>query len=275
MIYSHDFKNNYIVLDIETTGLHPEKDSITEIGAIKVIERNIVDEFNMLVNPQCHISSFITNLTGISNNLVKNSPVIKDVLPLFFDFIEDLPIIAHNANFDIGFIKSKSYKFLNKQFTNKYVDTLFISRKIFPHFSTHKLGYLVKALNLKGHAIHRALDDCYCTHYLYEHMHELSEIKLPKNINKTHILNEKICVFTGTFKTFNHNDAPDIINRCGGVYANNVTKKTHYLIVGDKDIRTNEKSTKQKKAEEYIKDGQNIIMISEVEFVNIIKNLSL
>ena len=96
--------NDYIVLDIETTGLDPEFDEIIEIGAIKVINGKIVDEFSELVKPSNAITPFISSLTGITNDMLKTAKNINQVLPKFLDFVKDMTIVGHNVNFDINFI---------------------------------------------------------------------------------------------------------------------------------------------------------------------------
>jgi DNA polymerase III subunit alpha, Gram-positive type len=119
----------YVILDIETTGLCKHYDKITEIAAIKISNGKIIDEFQTLINPKCTIPNFITKLTGINNDMVKNSPTIEQVLPNLFKFIEDEIIIAHNATFDYGFIehnaKKYGYKFCNdKLCTRKLANRL-------------------------------------------------------------------------------------------------------------------------------------------------------
>ena len=94
-----------VALDIETTGLDPKTDAIIEIGAIRFNNRRIEDEFSTLINPMRNIPEFITRLTGISNGMVQNSPVIEDILPELDDFVADLPILGHNVKFDVGFLR--------------------------------------------------------------------------------------------------------------------------------------------------------------------------
>ena len=98
-----DIPNNYVVFDIETTGLDPEFDEIIEIGAVKIKDGIKIDTFNSLIKPEYEIDEFITELTGITNEMVENAPSIDEVLPKFMDFIKDYIIIGHNVNFDINF----------------------------------------------------------------------------------------------------------------------------------------------------------------------------
>lgn len=113
-------RDEYIVLDIETTGLSKYMHNITEIAAVKIKDDKIVDEFHTLINPKEPIPRFITRLTGITNEMVKNSPTIKEALPDFLEFLGSTTIIAHNATFDYGFIEYNAKKHLGKKISNKY-----------------------------------------------------------------------------------------------------------------------------------------------------------
>ena len=98
------FVKDYVVFDIETTGLDSVHNEIIEIGAIKVVENEIVDTFQSFIKPKYRISSFITNLTGISNDMVKDALDVREVLMLFKEFVGDDILIGHNVNFDINFV---------------------------------------------------------------------------------------------------------------------------------------------------------------------------
>lgn len=131
--------DDYVVLDLETTGLDPGKDSIIEMGAIKVSNGVQGEKYSQLVNPNISISSFITRLTGIDDQLVAQAPSIERALPQFLDFVSDSHVIGHNVNFDINFVYDKSMKMLHKPFTNNYSDTMMISRRMFPQEQHHRL----------------------------------------------------------------------------------------------------------------------------------------
>jgi len=150
--------NEYCVLDIETTGLQFRTEKITEIGAIKIRDGQVVGEFECFVNPERHISEEITNITGITDSMVAKSETIKEVLPKFFEFIEESTLVAHNADFDIGFIRYNA-EILGLDFKNDYIDTLALSRELFPEFTKHKLGIIAENLGIKVKNAHRALDD--------------------------------------------------------------------------------------------------------------------
>lgn len=154
--------NEYVVFDIETTGLSSINDMITEIGAIKVRDGNVVETFSQLINPERPISEFITNLTGITNEMVTDKPKINQVINSFNEFIGSSVLVAHNATFDIGFIREQM-RLVNLELENPILDTLELARTIFPTLKNHKLDTLAKHLdvNLENH--HRALDDAQAT----------------------------------------------------------------------------------------------------------------
>lgn len=150
---------DYIVLDIETTGLDNKKNEITEIGAVKIIDGKITDTFETLVYVEGDIPIEITVLTGISNKMLEDKPGIDTVLKDLKEFIGNLPIIAHNASFDWGFIKEKS-KDLNLKFTNDVYDTLAMSKELLPHLKSHKLERLADYLMIESDGdFHRAIND--------------------------------------------------------------------------------------------------------------------
>ena len=154
----HPVDGEFVVFDIETTGLEAEKDKITEIGAVKIMGGCVVDTFNTFVNPGIHIPEFITKLTGITDEMVEEAPDIKQALEDFLSFTGELPVIAHNASFDTGFIKYNAKK-LKKRFGNAVIDTLQMSRSLFPELGKHKLNLVAKHLGIKLENHHRAVND--------------------------------------------------------------------------------------------------------------------
>ncbi len=153
-----DIDTTYIVLDIETTGLSSINDKITEFGMVKMKDGEIIDTYETFVNPQVHIPDNITQITGISDDMVKDAPTIDKVIPEVIKFIGELPLVAHNANFDIGFIKYNA-KNLGYEISNTYIDTLQISKDLFANFKKHKLGIIAENLGIQVDVAHRALDD--------------------------------------------------------------------------------------------------------------------
>ncbi|MCP2240012.1 PolC-type DNA polymerase III [Thermoanaerobacterium thermosaccharolyticum] len=154
--------DSFVVFDIETTGLSSINDSIIEIGAVKIKDCQIVDTFETFVNPQIHISSFITKLTGITDDMVKRYPPIDEVLPKFLEFIKGSTLVAHNANFDVTFIKTKA-KNLGIEVDNPVLDTLELSRHMYENLKNYKLDTVAQHLGVSLENHHRAVDDARAT----------------------------------------------------------------------------------------------------------------
>ena len=157
-----DLEGTYVVFDIETTGFSAVTDRIIEIGAVKVEDGKITDKFSTFVNPKRPIPFRITELTGITDEMVIGSPDIETILPQFIEFIGDAVLVAHNASFDVGFIEQncKRQK-IEADFT--YVDTVALARVLLPALNRFKLDTVAKALNISLENHHRAVDDAGCT----------------------------------------------------------------------------------------------------------------
>jgi DNA polymerase-3 subunit alpha (Gram-positive type) len=158
----HSLSGGFVVFDIETTGLYASRDKITEIGAVKIEDGRIIDRFSTFVNPGMPIPEFITKLTGITDSMVADAPDIERALESFLTFVGDLPVVAHNASFDTGFIRYSARQ-CNKEFNNVIIDTLQLSRSLFPELSKHKLDIVAKHLGIKLENHHRAVDDAQAT----------------------------------------------------------------------------------------------------------------
>lgn len=177
--------DTYIVFDIETTGLSFKHDKITEIGAVKIKDGKIVDNFSALVNPEVKIPPKIVELTGITDDMVRDKPTIDKVLPGFIDFVGGAPVVAHNAGFDTSFIKENLRK-LNIDFNNAIVDTLSLSRILVSKLKRFKLNILAKHFNIKLENHHRAVDDALATGKIFI---KLIEILKEKDINSLKEIN--------------------------------------------------------------------------------------
>ena len=289
--------DDYIVIDLETTGLDPGYDDIIEIGALKVSNGNIIEKFNTLINPLYEISEFTTKLTGITNEMLKDAPDLKSALPSLLSFIGPSIVLAHNANFDVNFLYDKCMDNLCIPFTNDFVDTMRISRRLFKEIKSHRLKKLIKQFGLEGKVQHRALGDCLCVYNLYEFMKKhiiensidiSSKLKRKRNhkhfrasdiissnteFDENNLFYKKVCVFTGKLEKFTRKKAMQFVVDLGGIVADSVTKQTNYLILGNneycKTIKSG-KSNKQKKAEEYILKGQDLKIISEKLFYDML-----
>ena len=159
---SRSLDEEFTVFDIETTGLSPIKDKITEIGAVKIKNGKITDKFSELINPEIPIPENITKLTGITDSMVKDKANIREILPKFLEFAADSPLIAHNANFDSGFIRAKASE-MGINLNNTIIDTLQLSRLLLTGLKRHKLDIVCEHLGIGLENHHRAADDAEAT----------------------------------------------------------------------------------------------------------------
>ena len=294
-----DIPNNYVVFDIETTGLDPEFDEIIEIGAVKIKDGIKIDTFNSLIKPEYEIDEFITELTGITNGMVENAPSIDEVLPKFMDFIRDYIIIGHNVNFDINFIYDNLEELNIPPITNDFVDTLRISRRLIPELKHHKLSDLANYFNIDTNGSHRSLKDVEITLEVlknlntmiiekYQNMDNFKDACKPKShsgirasdittnnteFDEENMLYDKYVVITGTLGKMLRKGAMQVIADLGGHCQDGVNKDTNYLILGNNDynpILRGKKSSKLLKAENLKLKGQDIEIISENVFYDII-----
>lgn len=154
----------FVAIDVETTGFSPVENELIEISAIKYKGTDKIATFSTLIKPKALIPYRITDITGITNEMVKNSPQVEKVMPELIEFIGNSPIVAHNANFDYKFIQSYSNNSFSK---NKVIDTVAISRKMYPNLPNHKLGTIAKQIGITEEGFHRAEFDCECCAKIY------------------------------------------------------------------------------------------------------------
>ena len=159
---NQDLDADYVVFDLETTGFSPETNRIIEIGAVKVQNGKIVDKFSTFVNPQVPIPFRIEQMTSINDSMVIDAPVIADILPEFMKFCEGCVMVAHNADFDMSFIK-KNCQRLDIPCKPTIVDTVALARVLLPNLNRFKLDTVAKALGVSLENHHRAVDDAGCT----------------------------------------------------------------------------------------------------------------
>lgn len=310
------FPNNYTVVDLETTGLEFQYDDIIEISAVKVRNGEITDKFSSLVQPpmktiyfqdsegefvkrDCYVSDFISELTGITNEMLETAPNIKEVLPSFKGFIGDDILVGHNiVSFDGNFLCCAFQKHMKSEFRNDYIDTRRISRWILKDLNHHRLSDIASFFGIEYEGAHRAEKDCMITNDCFGMLKVETEkqygsidafmdfLKEKKKNGKYSVhakdietaLDEidienpfygKYCVFTGKFDKITRKEAMQIIKNLGGENEDTITKKTNFLIIGNIDYSKSikdGKSTKMKKAEKYKKAGQEIDVISEDTF---------
>lgn len=153
-----DLDTTYCVLDLETTGLSFRTEKITEIGVMKVKGGEVLEEFSCFVNPEKPIPQKVVEVTNITDDMVKDAETIDVVMPKLLDFLGDSVLVAHNADFDIGFLKYNA-KELGYELNNTYLDTLRLAKDLFPDYKKYKLGIIAENLGIKVEVAHRALDD--------------------------------------------------------------------------------------------------------------------
>lgn len=302
---------NYTVIDIETTGLDQRFDQIIEIGAIKVVNNAIADTFESLIQPnpgfvlgdddewhEEYVDDFITELTGITNEMLKAAPTPEEILPEFVAFIEKDILLGHNVHFDINFLYDLLFETLEYRLCNDFVDLLRLSRKVYPHFENHKLATLANQLGVNEIKGHRALSDCRITHECFQELIQnlyvnnidlnslwksrsgsnraidLRDLK-PEGfaVNEDHPIYDKNCTFTGKLERMDRRTAAQIVVNLGGKCLNSVTKETNFLVLGNFDYCSsikNGKSSKLKKAEDLILKGQDLKILSEDVFYDFV-----
>lgn len=162
---------DYTVIDLETTDVNIYRCEIIEVSAVKVRNNKIVDQFSTLVKPEGIISSLITSITGITNDMIKNSPNISEVLPDYLDFIGDDIILGHNvACFDRNIIKIHCERLGLPPFMNDTLDTLRYSQKCDLDVPNRKLTTLTQYFGISHEGAHRALADCIANHECYQQL---------------------------------------------------------------------------------------------------------
>lgn len=187
-------EEEFAVFDIETTGLNSHTNKIIEIGAVKIKAGRIIDRYSQLINPGIPIPYHITEITSITNEQVANQPKIDEVIGKFVEFIGDAVLVAHNAPFDMGFIKRDIKEYLNIDLESSVIDTLQMARDLFPDFKKYGLGDLNKSLGLALEKHHRAVDDSQATanmFIIFLEKYKEKGIEYLKDINKGFEVNVK------------------------------------------------------------------------------------
>lgn len=291
------FPADCTVIDLETTGLSPECDEIIELAAIRIRNHQIADTFCTLIHPSDPVDDYISALTDITNDMLADAPAIADALPAFLSFVGQDIVVGHNVNFDVNFVYDICHAAGCNPFSNDFVDTMRIARKLYPDLPHHRLADVVDALGISTDRFHRALRDCDATFGCLQKMRDdcqarygtddltavfplaVSGVDLRNlttdntDFDPTHPLYGKTCVFTGKLEKMTRQQAAQMVLDVGGICADSITKKTNYLVLGNSDycaaIRGG-KSSKQKKAEQYKLDGRDIEIIPEDIFYDMI-----
>ena len=192
-----------VVVDIETTGLNPQRAELLEIGAVKVEKGEVTAVFNELVRPKRSIPYKITQLTGITEEMVKDAARPAEVLSRFKEFAAGAIFVAHNARFDLGFLRVKFKQYLEEEFAPPTVDTLALSRALWPEWKSHRLDAVAKGLGIIQEQHHRAGDDALTawkilekslercrerSYHKWSDLNALSTEVQPENLHPYHIL---------------------------------------------------------------------------------------
>lgn len=201
------YVSDYVLFDLETTGISCVYDEIIEISAVKVRNGIIVEEFTELVNPGRSIPISASRVNHIYDNMVASAPILSEVLPGFLDFIKDDILVGHNIHsFDLKFIYRDCEKYLGKTITNDYVDTLKIAKVIFPQMHHRRLGDLAEYYGISTAGAHRALTDCRINQQVFELMGKaLRNMDLPAKqecIKKCSVCGNPMIKRSGRFGEF-------------------------------------------------------------------------
>lgn len=287
------FPGDYVVIDLETTGLDPRFDEIIEIAGIKYSDNQEIGRFQSLVNPGIDIDPFITELTGISNDMLAEAPSLSSILPNFLNFVGQSIVIGHNINFDVNFIYDNAQCLSLSVFSNDFVDTMRLSRRLYKDMENHKLSTLVSYLGVVESVEHRALSDCIRTHQCFlkmKHYVETNNVSLIADWERYSSLSKTITpetdvfnpdspvygvsfAFTGKLERMTRREAMQAVVNAGGICCDGVTATTNYLVIGNNDYCKSikgGKSAKQKKAEKMQISGFDIATISEDTFYDML-----
>lgn len=290
-----EFPDSYVAIDLETTGLHPRYDAIIEVAGVKIENGQETGRFQSLVKPHNWIDARIVQLTGITNEMVRSAPEPKGILPAFFDFIGDMPVVGHNINFDMNFLYEYASWLRPEPFTNDYVDTIQLSRRLYPDLPDRKLATLVSYLGVSVQGAHRALEDCLaaqaCFHKMkeeagrlggipkldWEHWGSLSKTITPGTVdfNVDSPIFGRSFAFTGKLERMTRKQAMQAVADVGGILCDGVIASTNYLVLGNNDYckaLQGGKSNKQKKAEKMQLEGADIAVISEDVFYDMLQD---
>ncbi|MGP1439013.1 MAG: 3'-5' exonuclease [Treponema sp.] len=184
-------KATFVAFDTETTGLKPDENKIVEIGAIKFNKDDIISRFSVLINPEMPMPEEATAVNHITDDMLKDEPIFKDVAQDFLHFIQNSVLVAHNASFDINFINTELKNCKIGKLTNKVFDTLIFAREVFPRLDSYKLQDLAKRFEILAFEAHRAEDDSrVCMEFFNKAVHHFIEVNqdmIPHWINQTNI----------------------------------------------------------------------------------------
>ena len=284
-----DFISDYTMLDIETTGLNPYRDHVTELGAVKVRANKVVDEFSQLVvYPRSnHVPSFITKLNGITEDLLlKKGKPVKEAMTAFRTFIGDDIVIGYNVNFDLNFLYDLARKFHLPELSNDYVDVLRLARVYYPHQHNRLLDCIQRA-GIAQVEQHHGLEDSLDTKKVYDdfRQHFTPELlqKAQGKLKNIDLLQDELEVWELGFRNpvnnkkiafapeveINGTEAAQMVNNMNGVAQAGVKADTDYLIMSDNGFFS-KSNPETLKAKEFNHAGSKIKRLSESYFLNML-----
>ena len=270
------YPDDYTVLDIETTGLSPQNDYITEISAIKYRNNRRVDEFSSLVKPELSIPYYITRLTGINDAMVADAPAIDEVILSFMDFLADDIIAGYNVAFDLSFIAENLAGYYAKRLANNYVDVMKLAQNELPFLGRYKQTAVAEYFNIATAGAHRALVDCNICNGCYQKLKELAvadyrlppqqrELVLAHSASSLKPLADKQIVLLGSFDSLYVKNVWEILTALGASIAQHVTDSADMVIVGTADASVCDGADLQR-AVSMKNAGKNIYILKEDVF---------
>lgn len=168
--------NDYVVIDVETTGLSPYQDEILEIGAIKVRNHEVIGQYQTLIKINGKIPQDVAKLTGITDEMLEQQgKPLKEALTEFMEFVQDLPVIVHNSDFDYAFLRAACGRFGLPLFSNRRLDTLAMARRFVDHVANFRLETLLEHFGIEVTGLHRSLNDCFAAMQLYIKLNEIRQ----------------------------------------------------------------------------------------------------
>ncbi|MBC3889582.1 hypothetical protein GH810_14810 [Acetobacterium paludosum] len=182
-----EFPDDYVIIDIETTGFNPKNNEIIEIGAVKVYKNEITSIFQSLIRPKNPINDYISNLTGITNQMVADAAQVNEVLDSFLSFSVDNVLIGHNINSNINFLYDHCEEQLGQYLTNDFIDIVGLFREKTTLLQNRDLLALCEKCAIRNTTTHRALSDCLATNDLFQYLK--SQQKPTECIGKLDFLN--------------------------------------------------------------------------------------
>lgn len=284
--------DEFVAIDIETTGLNPTCDEIIEVSAVRYRNGHEVEAYETLVKPTRPLGVFVTLFNGITNDMVADAPAVGEIMPPLRAFIGDSVLLGHNVHFDINFLYDAIERAGAPHLSNDFIDTMGLLRRIKGAEAPGSLADAAQVYSISVPGHHRAGWDSRCAAELFlrlvssgelqpEHMrppkrqyHSLSEI-VPESddIDPYNPCYGKTFVFTGALTRFLRAEAmQEVVNR-GGNCKKAVTKNTNFLVEGDfdhVDVGEDGESTKQQKARELQLKGYDICVISESAFLDML-----